>query len=231
MKKSLLFLCVLAFVSFTANAKDYDWKETKNCEQTSELKCDLSGNPITGKVIVNSRDGSVRVNEYNYKNGKKDGIQQMRHENGNLAWEINYKDGIPDGISKMYYEDGKLQEDTEYQNGKIVSQKVFFKNGSLFALIEGSIADNLEGGLKFYYETGELKLESTRKNNGLDGQTTIYRKNGKPKYKITIKNGKDFSGYSYDKNNVKKAMSEEKIKKVLTKYGEEYSSTLDSILN
>lgn len=235
MKKSLLFLCVLAFISFTANAKVYDWgKDIKECSNNSKLKCDLNDKPITGKVVVDPKLGFGRQ-ETNYTNGIKDGVQKYYHDNGNLAWELNYKNGVTDGASKMYYENGNLKSDVFYKDGKIEADKGYDENGKLTS---ESYKENGKIIVKEYYENGNLEIELVWKDIGKPEYVKFYRKDGSLKKEIIFedvvlesekiktsdtiifrqrfKSGK-YSGYSYDKDGNKKKMSEKATKSFLNK--------------
>jgi antitoxin component YwqK of YwqJK toxin-antitoxin module len=56
--------------------------------------------------------------EYNFKNGKENGIQKMWYRNGKLAEDENYINGEKNGIQKYYNEDGRLIIEENYKNNK-----------------------------------------------------------------------------------------------------------------
>ena len=73
---------------------------------------------------------------------------------------------VKDGILNTYYKSGNIR------------YEVLFKNG--FPI----------GSSKYFYETGEVKIESFYNNLGkLEGFSTKYYKNGKIKEKKIYKNG------------------------------------------
>ena len=58
--------------------------------------------------------------EWNYKDGKLDGISKIYFENGELEEELNYSEGRIDEVLKRYYENGHPSFETiEGSNGHI----------------------------------------------------------------------------------------------------------------
>ena len=53
-------------------------------------------------------NGTVKV-EWNYKNGRLEGVRKIYYRNGNPLAEGNYKDGKLEGTSKGYHENGALE--------------------------------------------------------------------------------------------------------------------------
>jgi len=51
-------------------------------------------------------------------NGKKEGIYNSYHENGQLCEEINYIDNKMNGIYKSYWKNGQLMIETNYIDDK-----------------------------------------------------------------------------------------------------------------
>jgi antitoxin component YwqK of YwqJK toxin-antitoxin module len=58
----------------------------------------------TKRVIEYFQSDEKKIkNIYNFKNGKKDGIQQEYYFNGKIYMEETYVNGLRDGICKLYY--------------------------------------------------------------------------------------------------------------------------------
>ena len=134
MKNLFVIICLLVFSSVVFSA-EYTEENTQSCDEKNEAVCDLNGQPITGKLILDLGFSQREINytdgiengvwkEYDqhrnlmqvgdYKKGKKVGIQKSYYNNGILAWEMNYKDGLVDGSFKEYYGDGKLKTEGVY---------------------------------------------------------------------------------------------------------------------
>ena len=62
--------------------------------------------------------------EWNYKNGKLEGISRIYLENGQLDEEFNYCDGKIESIIKKHYEDGHLTFESTFHN---TNGQVIFK--------------------------------------------------------------------------------------------------------
>lgn len=110
MKKLIITLFVL-ITSFTANAKEYNGNEVKDCSQNAIVMfCDLEGEPITGVVKGYYENGNLRA-EGNFKDGKLEGLGKSYYDNGNLKAEVNFKDGK--AVSGYMYDiDGEKKEMT-----------------------------------------------------------------------------------------------------------------------
>ena len=58
--------------------------------------------------------------EFNYKDGKTDGLGNSYYLNGILESKVNYKDGEKDGNSTYYSRDGSISKVEEWKEGKLV---------------------------------------------------------------------------------------------------------------
>ena len=121
MKKIIIF-CLLVIVfalSIIMHKKEYSEKEIQICTNIEKAMCDLSGKPITGRVVLYKLDGSLD-SQIDYKNGKYDGWFRLYYENGNVMFESHYKNGKLDGPDRSYKEDGTLIKDAYFENGEFV---------------------------------------------------------------------------------------------------------------
>ena len=130
-----------------------------------------------------------------YKNGQKEGIWKEYFVNAegelNLKSEYNYKEGKLNGISKYIFKGSFVlstyQEKTElkkYKNGEIVYCKTYeFVKDDINEIIFGNLYyEWYRNGLVNYYENGELTKtippkitpEQLMKKYGLDADDFIY---------------------------------------------------------
>jgi antitoxin component YwqK of YwqJK toxin-antitoxin module len=98
------------------------------------------------------------LQEYTFKNGKKDGTAIRYYESGEkeMIWQFendilisgiahyptgekkadySYKNGIPNGISTEYYKSGKKKIEWKYKNGMLDGESIeYFENGNIFRI-------------------------------------------------------------------------------------------------
>ena len=99
------------------------------------------GSPYTGKSI-NYYENGKKESEYNFKDGKKDGLEVVYFfrsqlsrflkpwSNGQKKEEINYKGGKKNGLETQWYENGQKKIETNYKDGRKVGlQAVWYSNG------------------------------------------------------------------------------------------------------
>ena len=100
-----------------------------------------------GKVAfkANYQDGKLEGQYEKYYEGgqlreqgsfarrKLNGLQTMYYETGEKRLQQEYKSGMIEGISKTYDKKGNLGTESLWQNGKLISAKVFDKNGNLIS--------------------------------------------------------------------------------------------------
>ena len=111
----------------------------------------------------------------------------------NCAYEFPYKNGKIEGIAKAY-SDKKLVGTYPYKNGKLDGiAKWYYENGNL--RIETPHKDGKQDGVeKGYDENGNLERETPYKNDAIDGVEKRYYENGDLIAEITYKNEKIISG-------------------------------------
>jgi antitoxin component YwqK of YwqJK toxin-antitoxin module len=111
------------------------------------------------------------------------GIVREYSDSGVLLSETSYKEGKKDGVAKGYFDSGALLIERHFRNGGIV------------------------GVVKMYHENGVLAKEQTFKDGKMNGLETKYYKSGKLQQETVYKDGKPVSGYSYNEQGEKKALS------------------------
>ena len=113
-------------------------------EETPKVSPDdlVKRDGITYKKFTNIPfTGSVEgVPKGTYRNGKRDGVWEMYHLNGQLWMEGTYKDGKKEGVWEEYEDDGQLYR-------------------------KGSYADDKRDGVwEFHNENGSLSSKTTYKD-------------------------------------------------------------------
>ncbi|EEO24535.1 MULTISPECIES: toxin-antitoxin system YwqK family antitoxin [Helicobacter] len=105
------------------------------------------------------------------------------------AYEFPYKNGKIEGIAKAY-SDKKLVGTYPYKNGKLDGiAKWYYENGNL--RIETPHKDGKKDGVrKLYYENGNLDQETPYKNGKEDGIEKGYDENGNLERETPYKDGK-----------------------------------------
>ena len=104
-------------------------------------------------------------------------------DGGILLSETSYKEGKKDGVARAYFDSGALLMERHFKNGAIA------------------------GTVKVYYESGGLAKEQTFKDGKMNGLETRYYKSGKVQRETVYEDGKPVSGYSYNEQGEKKALS------------------------
>ena len=127
-----------------------------------------------------------------------DGIVKEFNDNGKLLFEWNYKNGKLNGVSKNYFLSGELLEDIIYKDNKRegVSKKYFISGKLLTERYFES--GELEGMTKVYAGDGKVVAELNYKKGKLDGETKIYYKNGKLRTVESYENNQKIRVKSYD---------------------------------
>jgi len=91
--------------------------------------------PVTGIALLTIGDdqyGYEMKTRTTFKNGRKNGLEEIFHEDGKLASRINYMSGIKNGVLETYWPSGQLYTRLSYTAGKEsgLSER-FYSNGQL----------------------------------------------------------------------------------------------------
>ena len=166
-KIHLPFALFIAF-AILLTACDKDVACDNGSEERKEYYADGTVKSITtyrdsvkdGKYISFYENGN-KLQEGQYKNGKKDGAWKEWSKHGSLITEQNckaledetcfikswygkdrlegkYKGGLREGVWKRWHENGQIKEEKFYKGGKLFSYKYFDEKGNL---IEGPQVD------------------------------------------------------------------------------------------
>lgn len=114
--------------------------------------------PIKNGPIRTYSDNGKLKTLVNYKQGKKEGISYLYHEDGEtVQLEMPYVNDERQGTSKKYYTNGNLYAATPYENDKLHGvRKTYYRNGNLKASIP--YRHGYPGtGLQEYFTDGSKK--------------------------------------------------------------------------
>ena len=91
-----------------------------------------------------------------FKNGRKNGLEELFHQDGKLASRIRYKDGVKDGPLEAYWPSGQLYTRVSYIAGKESGlYERFYSNGQL--MIRQNYEDGvLHGVFEDFNQNGDL---------------------------------------------------------------------------
>ena len=121
-------------------------------------------------------------NRTNYQSindgGKKHGLFEAYHENGQLRMKRNFKDGEPHGLSEEYFKNGQLYRKDPFKGGKWHGlQESYDENGQLVQ--SRNFKDGKKhGSVKAYNHEGHLYFNATYRNGKLHGLATIENWHG-----------------------------------------------------
>ena len=166
--KKILFIAL--FISFGYSQSINDEKliekgRKKYHPDTNEL--------YSGKVFKN-RMGGEKDFEGSYKDGKKDGLWTVWHENGQKWKEEHYKDGEVYGLRAWWYENGQKQYEGNYK--------------------QDALGNGIPDGLSTrWYENGQKQYEKNYKLGKNIGSSTSWHKNGQKMSEAKYKDGKEIS--------------------------------------
>lgn len=158
-----------------------------------------------GEYKAYSPDGNILL-DYNYKNGKFDGVQKVYFYNSDKLYsEREYKEDVPVGIHKTYYKNGNPESVTDYSFEKNKKMKIdYYVNGNIQKKEIFSYSDEDKEISEYqeeYNSDGQLTSKITRKGKLKTEEIRSYYDNKNPEYIIYYKNGKKQSvGKEYYEN-------------------------------
>ena len=88
-----------------------------------------SETPFTGVAVYKHENGQKKL-EYNYKDGKPEGLMTAWYENGKKKVEGTFKDGKPEGPGTMWHANGQKKAEATFKDGKLVSETKWDEEGN-----------------------------------------------------------------------------------------------------
>lgn len=123
--------------------------------------------PYTGKFRDYYLTGKLQ-GKGQFVEGKLQGERWMYFKNGKVAEYMQYENGFPEGKEIRYYEDGTIKQIGFYKEGfEIGEWKKFHPNGKVKQISNFNEEGQLNGEIKTFYSTGQLKGSSVFKNGNL----------------------------------------------------------------
>ena len=188
-------------------------KNDKNLVERGNLHYEINSQvPFTGvgvkevkqielqhaNILVRNSGLRKAYKKTDFKDGKKDGIEEIYFKNNVLRAKSNFKEGLLDGFNEAYFSDGSLQFKTGYKEGKIHGfHEQKFRNGKLKTKTKYQMDIKLISFERSYFESGQEKrvadinferscildgqeVGKSDINNGIDSICSVYeyRDNG-----------------------------------------------------
>ena len=106
------------------------WKSYFHSNGKKEFDYNFKNGKEDGLFTQWNENGQKRF-EGTYKDGKEDGLWTYWNENGQKKSDVTYKDGEFDGLSMDWYENGQKSYETTWKDGKVISHKRWNEDGSV----------------------------------------------------------------------------------------------------
>ena len=136
-----------------------------------------SSNGVTNGFVDRIR---IQLYQYNYIDGKLEGLQWECYENGQLKFEKNYTGNQINGYQREWYENGQLNYEKCYKENKLDSiYRKWLRSGQI-DFEEHYVNGKLNGLQKKWDINGQLEIERNYKEGALDGLYREWYENGKP---------------------------------------------------
>ena len=133
---------LIGLILLTSCAQSIDVNlESDYIEEENDIVL-YKGEPYNGEMFFKNENGQLQQRT-NYKDGKRDGLNEEYYVNGQLRDNRSYKDGEYDGLFEYYFENGQLQFKGNYKD------------------------DKLDGLVEWYYENGQLEEKTNYKDGEL----------------------------------------------------------------
>jgi len=129
-----------------------------------------------GKWVSYYHSTGKKSFEYNFKNGKEDGLFTYWGEYGQKMGEGNYKDGKKDGLCTRWYKNGQKWTEATYKDGKV------------------------DGLYSEWYINGQKRMRETFKDGKVNGLRTLWYENGQKSSERTYKDGELISEECLDED-------------------------------
>ena len=153
--------------------KEEEQEALKYLKDYYPIGINLVGNVEDWMEINRENREDEDEDDWNYKNGKKEGLRTVWFKNGQKKLEEDYKDGKEEGVSTRWYESGQKELEGNYKNGKLDGLLTnWYENGQKEA--EGNYRNGKEDGLvTYWYENGQKRMEGNWKNGEFVKTLTI----------------------------------------------------------
>jgi len=176
------------------------WYEMSIAQESLNKSSDMSSDMFKDMFEDASVEHKGQLQyRYNYKNGKKDGLQEewyadsslARGEEAQLQYQHNYKDDKRDGLQQAWYSSGQRWYQTNCKNDESHGlHKGWHMNGQL--QYWGNYKNGKEDGLwEEWYANGQLEYRGYYKDGLRHGLWEAWYVSGQPDFRGNYKNGKE----------------------------------------
>lgn len=141
-----------------------------------QLECFYKNN-LLDSIMTRWYNTGIKQEEAHYKNNKLDGTTITWDKKGNLESNSIYNNGVLNGPYREWYGDGTKKVEGNFSNGNYDGYWMYFDY--MGTIIGEGIFINGNGNQKAYFDNGQLKEETSYRNNLKDGQDVCYELNGK----------------------------------------------------
>ena len=163
-----------------------------------------------GVEKIYKENGQLNI-ETTYVDDKKNGVQKYYHK-GQLSSETTYVDDKKNGVEKFYKENGQLNIETTYVDDKMNGvEKHYEENGQLSS--ETTYVDDKKNGVQKYYHKGQLYSETTYEDGKKNGVEKVYDENGQLYTELIYENDIETKTVFSLRDNQKKELEREKERK------------------
>jgi len=128
---------------------------------------------------VKGRYQRVLVAEVPWHEGKNHGVKKLYHGNGQVRVEVPYTKGVPDGVSKEFDLNGRTVKVTNYKKGKRHGEMTEYwtLTGKPRRIVPYK-NDKVDGVVRDFYDSGQLKREIPAKKDLFHGVEKQYDEEG-----------------------------------------------------
>jgi TonB family protein len=150
--------------------------------ESEEFYVNLPGKPgaeLKDSTWTTWRKTGEKVNVTHWKNGKKNGLEEIYDEKGMLKSTVTYRENLKNGPSVTYFPDGSIERSVSYANGRLYGEWTvnFFNHKP--AQHYSYVNDTLNGVATTWFENGSKQTECTYVMGVLDGTFTEWDEQGK----------------------------------------------------
>ena len=146
-------------------------------------------NYIPHGLCIDFYQNGIKMREFNFTEGKKNGDFVVFSENGQKIQSGNYKNDLLTGELTSYFDSGEKQSITSFtKNLPDGFIKEFHKNGTVIRFCHYQM-DTIHGTCKIYYPNGSLRTKEDFYKGMKNGIGTNYYQSGKLKDSTLFKAG------------------------------------------
>ncbi len=179
MKYILQFLLVFIGITFT-NCSFLDNGERIKYHNNGKIKSigEVKAGKKTG-VWAFYDQYEIQVDSITYKEGVKEGVHKTYDlKQGILLSKGSYVKGKKHGVWESYHDDGNIHGREEFKNGTPIGEYVYYYADGTSKILTPIYNGKWHGDHKEYYPDGKLSITGHYHNGVRDGEWKEYYENG-----------------------------------------------------